>query len=57
MQDKYNRVQHEESKVRTKGCVDPDFIKNHKLKINTNPEEYVEIIVPLKIILMGRKTY
>ena len=55
MQDKHNRVQHEESKVRTKGFVDPDFIKNHKLTINTNPEEYVEIIIPLKNNTHGKK--
>ena len=38
--DKHNKVKHEEPQVSTKGCVDPDFIENHKLATNIRPEEY-----------------
>ena len=48
VQNKHNILQHEEPKVRTKGCVDTDFIKNHKLTINTRPEDYVDIFIALK---------
>ena len=41
--------------MRKKWCVDPDFIKNHKLTINTNPEEYIDIIIPLKNNTRGKK--
>ena len=48
LRDKHKIVQHEEPKMRTKGCVDTGFIKKHKLIINTRPEEYVDIFMPLK---------
>ena len=32
--DKHNIVQHEYPNLRGKGCVDPVFITNHKLKMN-----------------------
>ena len=55
MRDKHNRVQHDDPKVRGKGCVDPDFTENHKLKMNTNMEYYVEIVIPLKNNTNGKK--
>ena len=55
MRDKQNIVQHEETKAKKKGCVDPDFITNHKLTMNTNMEYYVEIVIPLKNNTHGKK--
>ena len=57
MWDKHNRVQHEEPKVRKKECVDPELITDQKLTINTNMEDYVEIIIPLKNNAHGNKKY
>ena len=37
---KHNKVQHEDPQERKKGYVDPDFVTNKKLKINTRPERY-----------------
>ena len=55
MRDKQNIVQHEETKAKKKGCVDPDFITKHKLKMNKYMEEYVKIVIPLKNNTHGKK--
>ena len=55
MWNKYNEVHHEDTQIRTKGYVDPDFVTNHKLTTTTRLEYYADITIPLKTNTLEKK--
>ena len=46
-----------ESTRRTTGCVDPAFIQKHNLTTSSQPEDYINILLPLKKNIHQGKEY
>ena len=44
-----------ETKTRTNGCLDPNFFEKHNITLDSSPEEYMELFLPMKANPYGTK--